>query len=231
MMIRIKGLKKSFLVGPEELVVLDGISLDICPGEFLAIMGKSGSGKSTLLHILGCLDSPTGGSYWFEDQDVLTLSDDARSFIRANKFGFVFQSFNLISELTLFENVELPFLYRNDPPHQVRQRVQVALGQVDLLHRAHHKTNVLSGGEMQRVAIARALATHPDIIFADEPTGNLDEENTVEILKLFQRLHQGHGKTIVMITHDQDVAACAEKKYVLTRGQLTPPRPSSGLFG
>lgn len=220
MMIRLKEIRKIFQAGSEELVVLDGINLDVSAGEFLAIMGKSGSGKSTLLHILGCLDIPTAGSYWLDGQDMLTLSDDERSFIRADKFGFVFQSFNLISELTLIENVELPFLYRNDPSSQVRQRVDVALEQVDLIHRAHHKTNLLSGGEMQRVAIARALTTHPDIIFADEPTGNLDEENTREILKLFNRLHREHGKTIVMITHDQDVAACAEKIYMLINGQL-----------
>lgn len=220
MMIRVRELNKTFQSGPEELVVLDGINLEVSTGEFVTIMGKSGSGKSTLLHILGCLDTPTGGRYWLNGLDVLNLSDDARSFIRANTFGFVFQSFNLLPELTLIENVELPFLYRNDPPNEVCQRVQLALEQVDLVHRTHHKTNVLSGGEMQRVAIARALTTQPDIIFADEPTGNLDEENTYEIMRLLQTLHQEQGKTIVLITHDKDVAACAGKQYVLINGQL-----------
>lgn len=200
--------------------MLRQVDLQVERGEFVAIMGKSGAGKSTLLNILGCLDVPTSGTYFLDDQNVHKLTDDERSLIRGQKIGFVFQSFNLLTDCTVYENVELPFMYRAENARQVRERVSSAIEQVGLAHRSHYYANQISGGELQRAAIARAIATEPKVILADEPTGNLDGANTREILTLFQQLHTRSRTTIVMITHDEDVAACANKTITLADGLI-----------
>lgn len=219
-MIQVSNICKSFHSGTTSLHVLQGISLSVQQGEFLSIMGKSGSGKSTFLHILGCLDVPTSGKYFLDGIDVLSVSDDERARLRSNHIGFVFQTFNLLNELTVYENVELPFLYRMETPDCVDEKVRTALDRVGLGRRLHHKPGELSGGEMQRVAIARALCVRPKIILADEPTGNLDSTNTRDVLLLFQQLHAEYNTTIILITHDRDVAAQTQRRLLLRDGVL-----------
>ena len=182
-------------------------------------MGPSGSGKSTLLYILGCLARPTSGEYFLESRSVSQASDKELSHIRANQMGFVFQTFNLLPQLNVFENVELPFLYASKKSIRSEDEVARAIEQVGLIDRIHHKPNELSGGEMQRVAIARALAIGPSLILADEPTGNLDSRNSNEILDIFQDLHKD-GATIVMVTHDDEVASRAQRVMTLKDGEL-----------
>lgn len=204
--IEIRKLTKSYCVGSSIVHALKSVDLKIYQGDSLAIMGPSGSGKSTLMHLLGCLDSPTTGSYFFNYQDISQLTDSALAAIRASKIGFVFQSFNLIPQLNVLENLEVPFLYQQSPPPENLKDILVeALTKVGLAHRLYHHPTELSGGEMQRVAIARALATNPLLILADEPTGNLDSANGKSILKLFTELHR-QGVTIVIVTHDASVA-------------------------
>lgn len=210
--IEVQNLTKTFQVGNGAVEALCKVNIKIYPGDSVAIMGPSGSGKSTLMHLLGCLDSPTSGRYFLDQEDISDLQDHELAHIRATKIGFVFQAFNLIPQLNVSENVEVPFLYQKKqlPPSELREIITQSLKQVGLGHRLYHKPTLLSGGEMQRVAIARALATNPLLILADEPTGNLDSENGNAILKLFSELNQLHKVTVIIVTHDPKVAkSCA----------------------
>jgi len=219
-LISIKNLSKSYRMGHETVHALKDINLSIYPGDSLAIMGPSGSGKSTLLHLLGCLDSPTSGHYFLDEEDISHLSDEALATIRSLKIGFVFQSFHLIPQLSVFENVEVPFLYQPKQPNfNLSERITQSLTKVGLAHRLHHLPTELSGGEMQRVAIARALATNPLLILADEPTGNLDTANGKAVLELFSKLHQ-QGITIIIVTHDPSVAAHCQRLIKMRDGSI-----------
>jgi len=209
-LVHAKGIEKEYMKGASPVSVLKSIDISVNVGEFVAIMGSSGSGKSTLMHILGCLDRPTAGKYLFNGIDVLNTSDNALSQLRAKNIGFVFQTFNLLADLNVYENIELPFHYSTLDSGQIKDRVMRSVEEVNLRHRVKHKPSELSGGEMQRVAIARALAIEPKMILADEPTGNLDSENSAEILKLFKMIH-AKGATIIIVTHDREVAKQAQK--------------------
>ncbi len=213
------NISKQYTVGERRIKVLRSVSLDLYHGDFLAIMGRSGSGKSTLLHILGCLDLPSSGSYTFDSIDVSKASDGQLSRIRGKAVGFVFQDFHLLSGQTLFENVALPFLYNDIEQGLVKERVLAAVEQVGLTDRLDHRPSELSGGEMQRVAIARALVVNPKVILADEPTGNLDEQSSNEIMDIFCDLHS-RGATIVLVTHDREVAKISQQTLVLHNGRL-----------
>jgi putative ABC transport system ATP-binding protein len=206
--ISVRDLSKIYKVGEHSIHALRSISLEVDPGEFLAVIGPSGSGKSTLMHILGCLDQPTGGQYFLDGKDVSHLSDDEISLVRNKKIGFVFQGFNLLSRTSALENVELPLLYggTNISASERKDRAMAALTAVGLESRADHHSNQLSGGQQQRVAIARALLNSPSILLADEPTGNLDSKTSVEVMEIFQSLQRERGITIVLITHEMDVA-------------------------
>ena len=216
-MIRMDGIQKTYRVGDVEVPALRGISLHIKKGEFVALMGPSGCGKSTLMNLLGCLDTPSAGSYLLDGQEVAGLDDDALSAIRNRKIGFVFQSFNLLPRATALENVELPLIYRDEGG--VRAKAGSALASVGLADRTHHKPTELSGGQQQRVATARALVTDPAILMADEPTGNLDTKASEEIMALFKELHR-QGRTIVLVTHEPDIARHAERVIHLKDGQV-----------
>jgi len=218
-LIEASALSKEFHIGSSLIHALKGVDIYVDKGEFIAIMGPSGSGKSTLLHILGCLERPTSGIYLLDVRDVFKASDKELSNIRANHIGFVFQTFNLLPQLNLFENIELPSLYSSRDDGKIQERVMKAIKQVGLIDRINHRPAELSGGEMQRVAIARALAIEPTLILADEPTGNVDSETSEEILKLFQSLHDD-GATIVMVTHDHEVASHAQKVMTLRDGKF-----------
>jgi ABC-type lipoprotein export system ATPase subunit len=211
------GMSREYRIGTRVIPVLNGIDFAVKKGEFVAVMGPSGSGKSTLLHILGCLDRPSAGMYRFDGMDVLSASDRELSRIRANYIGFVFQTFNLIPALSVYENIELPFLYSFSDTTHADKRILEAVDQVGLEKRINHRPAELSGGEMQRVAIARALSISPKLILADEPTGNLDTETGRGILALFENLHH-QGATIVMITHDSSVADRAQRCIHLKDG-------------
>jgi putative ABC transport system ATP-binding protein len=205
--ISIKNLVKTYIVGEVEVRALRGVSLDVQRGEFVAVTGPSGSGKSTLMHILGCLDRPTSGQYVLDGQDVSTMSKDQLAEVRNRKIGFVFQGFNLLSRTTALDNVELPLLYGSKLRTAERHRLAMeALTAVGLDKRADHHPNQLSGGQQQRVAIARALITKPRILLADEPTGNLDSRTSIEVMGIFQRLNVERGITVLLITHEHDIA-------------------------
>ena len=208
-MITLEGITKVYRTGEVEVAALKGISLHIPEGEFVAIMGPSGSGKSTLMNLIGCLDQPSSGRYILDGYDVSALTDDQLAWIRNRKIGFVFQSYNLIPRATAVHNVEMPLIYAGDN-QQRRERAMAALEAVGLLPRAGHLPNELSGGQQQRVAVARALVTDPAILLADEPTGNLDSESSIEIMKLLRDLNL-QGRTIVLITHEPDIAAFAQR--------------------
>ena len=218
-----EGLQRYYGTGNGGVTVkaLDGIDMEIRPGEFVAIMGASGSGKTTLMNIMGCLDLPTEGKYYLEGIDVTTLDPDRIAEIRNAKIGFVFQSFNLLPRTTALENVELPLLYRRATysSRAIREQAMEALSRVGLQDRMDHVPSQLSGGQQQRVAIARALVNRPSLILADEPTGNLDTEMSLEIMSLFQELH-GSGITIVMVTHEADIAAHTRRKISFRDGRL-----------
>jgi putative ABC transport system ATP-binding protein len=219
--VRIRDLVKEYRRGAEVVRVLDGLSLEIEAGDFVALMGPSGSGKSTLMNILGCLDRPTSGEYLLEGEDVAKLDKDRLARIRNQKIGFVFQSFNLLSRTTALENVELPLYYSTVAESQnMTGRALAALEAVGLKDRAHHKTNQLSGGEQQRVAIARALLNNPTLILADEPTGNLDSRTSSEVMNIFKTLNEEKGITMIMVTHEPDIAAWAGKRIYLKDGLI-----------
>jgi putative ABC transport system ATP-binding protein len=213
------GIFKDFHIGSSLIHALRDIDMYVNKGEFVAIMGPSGSGKSTLLHLLGCLERPTSGIYMLNNIDVLKASDRELSQIRANNIGFVFQTFNLLPQLNVFENVELPFLYSSSDDGKSRERAIKAIEQVGLIDRLMHRPSELSGGEMQRVAIARALAIGPILILADEPTGNLDSETSFELLELFQDINN-EGSTIIMVTHNSEVASLAQSVMTLRDGRF-----------
>lgn len=217
-MITLEGITKLYLTGEVEVAALKGVSLHIPEGEFIAIMGPSGSGKSTLMNVIGCLDQPSSGRYILDGYDVSALTDDQLAWIRNRKIGFVFQSYNLIPRASAVHNVEMPLIYAGDS-QQRRERATAALESVGLLERAGHLPSELSGGQQQRVAIARALVTDPAILLADEPTGNLDSESSLEIMKLLRDLNQ-QGRTIVLITHEPDIAAFAQRVVRLRDGVI-----------
>lgn len=221
--IKVKELVKTYQVGQEEVRALNGVNLNIYKGDLLAIMGPSGSGKSTLMHLLGCLDSPTSGSYFLDQEDVSALSDNQLAEIRSLKIGFVFQAFNLIPQLNVIENVEIPFTYQDNPPKNAKKRIVEALVKVGLGHRLNHHPTELSGGEMQRVAIARALAINPLLILADEPTGNLDSENGKAILSLFKELNE-QDVTVIIVTHDPEVAKFCKRLVRMKDGKIVEER-------
>lgn len=224
-MIKCQNIRKIYKSGDNETEALKGVSLDIGEGEFVAIMGPSGSGKSTLMHILGALDSPTDGKYFLDGKDVSKLSDDELAEVRMKKIGFVFQSFNLLPRTTVRRNVSLPLIYMNVPTKDRDKMVASALESVDLpMERWDHLSNQLSGGQIQRVAIARALVNNPSIILADEPTGNLDTKTGQMVLATFQQLNRQHGHTIVLITHEEDVALCADRIIVIRDGNIIEDR-------
>jgi len=215
--VRLEDLWKIYRLATTTVPALRSVSLSIRQGEYVAIMGKSGSGKSTMLNILGCLDRPTHGRYFIGGQDVSSLSDNELSEVRNRSIGFVFQSFNLVQQLTILENIEVPLFYQGVPRRARRERSEHLAEVLGLGDRASHRPRELSGGQQQRVAIARALANDPLIILADEPTGNLDSTTTHEILALFDELH-AEGKTIIIVTHENDVAAHAERVIILADG-------------
>ncbi len=217
--IEVRDVWKIYGEGDAQVFALRGVTLSIEKGDFIAIMGPSGSGKSTLMHILGLLDTPTKGKVIIKGKDVSTLSEDERALIRRKTVGFVFQQYNLSPSLNALENVELPMLFAGVPKEQRRKRAKELLEMVGLGHRLYHYPNQLSGGQQQRVAIARALANDPEVILADEPTGNLDTKTGERIIELFKDLHR-KGKTIVIVTHDPDVASAAEKIVHIRDGKI-----------
>jgi putative ABC transport system ATP-binding protein len=221
-LLRVRDLVKTYQVGEVAVRALRGVTLDIDAGEFVAVVGPSGSGKSTFMHILGCLDRPTSGQYWLDDRDVSRLDDDELSSIRNRQIGFVFQGFNLLARTSAVENVELPLLYgpQKIAAAERRRRALAALDTVGLSDRAEHHPNQLSGGQQQRVAIARALLNNPSILFADEPTGNLDSRTSVEVMDIFQRLKQERGITIVLITHEPQVAEYGSRIIAFKDGAI-----------
>jgi len=214
-----ENLCKSYKLGSFELFVLRDVDLSIEQGEYVAIMGPSGSGKSTLLNVLGCLDRPTHGTYRLAGQDVSKLNDDELSMIRGSRIGFIFQSYNLIAQLNVVENIEVPMYYRGFSEHDSAERARELAAMVGLGGRLTHRPSELSGGEQQRVAIARALANEPLIILADEPTGNLDSESGVEIMKILGDLHK-RDRTLVVVTHDPNIAERAERTVYLLDGRI-----------
>lgn len=222
--IEFAGLSRVYGSGDAAVVALREISLAIAPGEFVALMGPSGSGKSTAMNIMGCLDVPTAGSYRFEGTPVEALSREERALLRRHALGFVFQGFNLLARTTALENVELPLLYRRVPGRERRARALAALDLVGLADRAAHTPAELSGGQQQRVAIARAVVSAPRVLLADEPTGNLDTERSHLIMALLQDLNRRHGQTIVMVTHEADMAGYASRLIEFRDGRLQPPR-------
>jgi len=223
--ITLEGVTKIYHAGEVEVPALKGLSLHIPEGEFVAIMGPSGSGKSTLMNLIGCLDQPSSGRYILDGYDVSALSDDQLAWIRNRKIGFVFQSFNLIPRASAVHNVEMPLIYAGDN-QQRRERAMAALESVGILDRASHLPNELSGGQQQRVAVARALVTDPAILLADEPTGNLDSESSLEIMKLLRDLNR-QGRTIVLITHEADIAAFASRVVRLRDGVIVSDQRQS----
>jgi len=222
--IRIRGLKKTYQRGEVETPVLMGIDLDVSLGEMTAIMGPSGSGKSTMLHILGLLERADHGEYRLDGELVTELSDDALADLRNQKIGFVFQAFHLLPRATALKNVQLPFTYAADYPADADERARQALAAVGLEHRLHHRPGEMSGGECQRVAIARALVTGPELILADEPTGNLDRRSSLEVMAILQRLNR-EGKTVVVITHDQAVGGMCRRRVNLIYGRIDSDQP------
>ena len=226
--IRIRDLTRHYEMGTETVQALRGVSLDIGRNEYVAIMGPSGSGKSTMMNMIGCLDTPTGGEYWLNGQEVSKLTDDQLARVRNKEIGFVFQTFNLLPRATSLHNVELPLVYAGVSAKERRARATAALRRVGLGDRMDHRPNELSGGQRQRVAIARALVNEPSILLADEPTGNLDSTTSEEIMQVFSELHR-QGQTVIMVTHEADIAAHAERTVVLRDGRVETDRATHGV--
>ncbi len=245
-LIELRDIYKTYHLGDLDVPVLKGVSMTVERGELVALMGVSGSGKSTLMNILGCLDHPTSGQYWLDGQEISHLSADQRALLRNHKLGFVFQNFNLLPRTSAMENVVMPLSYSTEhlSDRQARHRAQEFLDRVGLSDRMHHEPSQLSGGEQQRVAIARALINRPAVLFADEPTGNLDSHTSEEVLRMFQQLNQQDGITIILVTHDPGVAKHAQrvirihdgvivngavsKDAAASAGNLTEPAKSEG---
>ncbi|BCS31294.1 macrolide ABC transporter ATP-binding protein [Luteitalea sp. TBR-22] len=223
-LIETRDLWKTYVMGSEEIHALRGVNIEIQRGEYVAIMGPSGSGKSTLMNLIGCLDTPSKGTYLLNDKEVSRMDDDELARIRNEEIGFVFQTFNLLPRASALHNVELPLVYAGVGANERSERAKAALAKVELEQRMNHKPNELSGGQRQRVAIARALVNNPSILLADEPTGNLDSKTGVEIMALFERLHQG-GNTIVLVTHEPDIAAHAHRIISIRDGQVEKDIP------
>lgn len=222
--IQITGVKKIYDLGKARVHALDGVDLKIYANDYVAIMGPSGSGKSTLMNMLGCLDTPSQGQYYFGGEDVAKMDDNALADIRNRRIGFVFQSFNLLPRATILRNVELPLVYAGMPKKQRAERAKLALAQVGLGDRVEHRPNELSGGQRQRVAIARALVTEPSILLADEPTGNLDSKTGEEIMQLFEALYE-KGHTIILVTHEEEIAHHARRLVRLRDGLVESDTP------
>ena len=218
-LIETRDLWKTYVMGDEEIHALKGVSISIERGEYVAIMGPSGSGKSTLMNLIGCLDTPSKGTYLLNGKEVSQMNDNELARIRNEEIGFVFQTFNLLPRATALHNVELPLVYAGIGKTERLAQAKAAIEKVELSHRMNHKPNELSGGQRQRVAIARALVNNPSILLADEPTGNLDSKTGVEIMALFARLHQG-GNTIILVTHEADIAAYAHRVIAIRDGQV-----------
>ena len=228
--IRVQDLQKIYRMGDVEVPALRGINLTIERGEFVAVMGSSGSGKSTFMNIIGCLDRPTAGNYWLEGEEVAALSADAWAHIRNKRIGFVFQGFNLLSRTTALENVELPMMYNGFAGKERHRRAVEVLDLVGLGQRHDHTPNRLSGGQQQRVAIARALVNKPSLILADEPTGNLDSATSSEIMGLFQHLNSDQGITIVLVTHEADIAEYAKRQIIFRDGGVISDKPNNQVL-
>lgn len=226
--IHLNNIEKSYFMGRMELPVLKGITLDILKNEYVALMGPSGSGKSTLMNIIGCLDSPTGGNYILNGQDVSKMQDNDLAEVRNKEIGFVFQQFNLLPRLTALENVALPLVYSGTSKKQRDEKAMHVLGLVNLTDRHHHKPNEMSGGQCQRVAIARALVNNPSLILADEPTGNLDTKTSYEIMEIFDKIHAG-GNTIVLVTHEEDIANHAHRIVRLRDGLIESDKKNENV--
>jgi putative ABC transport system ATP-binding protein len=227
--IHLDAIYKSYFMGRQAIPVLKGVALDIMKNEYVALMGPSGSGKSTLMNILGCLDSPTSGTYILNNQDVSKMADNDLAAVRNKEIGFVFQQFNLLPRLTAAENVALPLVYAGISRKQRIEQAREVLNKVGLADRSHHKPNELSGGQCQRVAIARALVNQPSIILADEPTGNLDSKTSVEIMDIFGAI-QAAGNTVVLVTHEEDIANHAHRIVRLRDGVIESDKRKSAVF-
>ncbi len=227
-LIKLKDLTKTYHVGELDVPVLKGVSMGIDRGELVALMGASGSGKSTLMNILGCLDRPTTGQYWLDGQEVSQISSDQRALVRNRKIGFVFQSFNLLPRTSALDQVMMPLTYTATDlsPREAKKRAIALLERVGLGDRIHHEPSQLSGGQQQRVAIARALINRPPLLFADEPTGNLDSKTSKEVLQMFEQLNREEGITIILVTHDPDVATTAKRRIKMSDGLI-----EAGAFG
>ena len=226
-LIQLRNISRVYGMGEAKVTALDGIDLDIRKGEFVAIMGPSGSGKSTAMNVIGCLDVPTGGTYHFNGVEVAHLTQDQRALLRRHYLGFVFQGYNLLPRTSALQNVELPLIYKGLGRTERQAAATDALAKVGLADRAHHDPSELSGGQQQRVAIARALAGNPEVILADEPTGNLDTKLSAEIMQVLQKLNQDEGLTIVMVTHEADMAAFAQRLIWMVDGRIETDSPTS----
>ena len=229
-LIELKNICKTYYMGDIDVPVLKGITLSIGKGEFVALMGASGSGKSTLMNILGCLDHPTSGEYWLEQREISKVSADERAFLRNHKIGFVFQNFNLLARTSALENVMMPLSYTREhlSDKEVKHRAEELLNRVGLNDRLHYEPSKLSGGQQQRVAVARALINNPSVLFADEPTGNLDSKTSEEVLKMLQKLNTEENITIIVVTHDPNVARHTQRQIHIQDGLIVNGIQSQG---